>query len=303
VNGWTKSEGIPDRAIPNALVQDPTRSAVFHLGMFRPAGYLRSEDGGKSFSSPGTWPGGALESLATCPSAPKRLYAAVERLVLRSDDDGKSWQRAAMRGFKPSSRPHGIQLVADPTDASRLFLLAAGAPEVLWRSTDSGESWTRMDRGLSGRQTHPSMVLPPLLAVTKSGVKVALLGGGRLAWIGPGEDRWQETTPRAPRVEAEWVSADPHAPSRLWRTGQGRLWRSDDGRRWQRVGDFVDALVVFCDTGKPGRLVVTRKKRLALSDDHGKTWRAVDVPEGAVGALAGENLLALSEQGMFWRKR
>ena len=215
-----------------------------------------------------------MESLSVCPTAPKRLYAIYgnENRLALSDDFGKTWRKAAMRGFRTSRRPHSLQVVVDPGDVSRLSLLVIGAPEVLWRSNDAGESWSPMDRGLSGRPTFATMVTGPMLAVTKRGVKVALLGGGRIARIAPGEDRWRDSTPRSPKATAEWVTADPHHPDRLWRTGHGRLWRSDDqARSWKRVGTFTDAAVVFCDTGKPGRLVLSRYSTPCWSDDDGKT--------------------------------
>ena len=258
------------------------------------------------FSAPGEGPGDSVESLAACATAPKRLYAihGNERRLALSDDFGKTWRATAMRGFRPSRQPHSLQVVVDPGDVARLSLLAMGTPEALWRSNDSGESWSRMDRGLSGRPPHPSLVTAPMLAVTTRGVKVALLGGGRIARIAPGEDRWRDATPRSPRVTAEWVTADPHRPDRLWRTGDGKLFRSDDqARSWKRVGAFADAAIVICDTGQKGRIALSRNSAPCWSDDDGKIWRNLDADKGAVLAFAGENLIAFTERGVFWKKR
>ncbi|MGC4042880.1 MAG: hypothetical protein QM758_03675 [Armatimonas sp.] len=305
MNGWTRAKGVPESARVSVFRQDPIKPSVVHLALSYSQGYMRSEDGGRSFAAPGAGMGRGVRDLALCPSQPARLYASVEgdsRVVMRSNDSGKTWQKAAMRGFAPSQRPHGIQLVVDPTDAARLFLLAMGTPEVLWRSGDSGETWTRMDRGLSGRPTFGTIVIAPMLAVTKGGVKLALLGGGRMARIGPGEDSWKDATPRAPKAEAEWVTIDPRHSSRLWRTGQGKLWRSDDGRRWSRVGTATDATLVTCDSGKAGRLLLARYSGIFLSGDSGKSWRQVADKEAQYAVFAGENLVSTDGQKVFWRK-
>lgn len=306
MKGWTKSKGIPSNPVPNAFLQDPTRPEVFHLGLMRGAGYLRSEDGGKSFFAPGEGPGGSIGSLAVCPTAPKRLYAihGNENRLSLSDDFGKTWRKAAMRGFARQKAVGPFFLATDPADSGKLYLVVWGVPDCLWRSADMGESWTRMDRGLSGIAPRLSIVANPMLAVTKRGAKVALLGGGRIARIAPGEDRWRDSTPRSPKVTAEWVTADPHHPDRLWRTGLGRLWRSDDqARSWKRVGAFTDAVVMFCDTGKPGRLALSRYSMPCWSDDDGKNWRDVSAEKAAIVAFAGENLIATNESGVFWRKQ
>ncbi len=210
-----------------------------------------------------------------------------------------------MRGLVASSSAQPYNLAVDPNDAGRLYLVLGGSSSCLWRSTDSGESWSRMDRGLSGRPTHPSMVIAPMLAITRSGIKVALLGGGRLARIGPGEDRWQDATPRAPKVTAEFLVADPHHASRLWRTGAGRLWRSDDGRRWEKLPGPENIKHVTCDAKKPGRLAVVASANAWLTTDGGRRWRSLgsrpsDLLSSTV--FAGENLVGLSMSGIFWRR-
>lgn len=304
MNGWNRAKGVPEKAHIAALLQDPARPGVVHLGLSDELGYLYSDDGGRSFRAPGSGPGGGVRSLALCLTMPARLYAAMEsNTVMRSSDYGKTWQKPAMRGFSVSKTPVAIQLIADPSDASRLFLLALGTPEALWRSNDGGDSWSRMDRGLSGKPTHPEMVVPPMMAVTRSGVKIALLGGGRIARIGPGEDRWQDATPRAPKPTAEWVTADPRHASRLWRTGQGKLWRSDDGKRWNPVGTFADAAIVNCDTAAPNRLLVVCYSGVFLSTDGGKTRKRVGEKGMLHAVFAKDNLVGADYQAVYWKKR
>ncbi|MFE6281897.1 cellulose binding domain-containing protein [Streptomyces sp. NPDC057877] len=102
------------------------------------------------------WGHTGVVSLATDSVDPDRVYAAVgtytnswdpgNGAVLRSADRGASWQKAALPfklGGNMPGRGMGERLAIDPNRNSVLYL---GAPSGngLWRSTDSGATWSKV---------------------------------------------------------------------------------------------------------------------------------------------------------------
>ncbi|MDG9715806.1 cellulose binding domain-containing protein [Streptomyces sp. DH24] len=102
------------------------------------------------------WSHTGVVSLASDPVDPDRVYAAVgtytndwdptNGAVLRSSDRGASWQKADLPfklGGNMPGRGMGERLAVDPNRNSVLYL---GAPsgKGLWRSTDSGATWSQV---------------------------------------------------------------------------------------------------------------------------------------------------------------
>ncbi|GAA3504674.1 xyloglucanase [Streptomyces prasinosporus] len=102
------------------------------------------------------WGHTGVVSLASDPVAPDRVYAAVgtytndwdpgNGAVLRSTDRGATWRKADLPfklGGNMPGRGMGERLAVDPNRNSVLYL---GAPsgKGLWRSTDSGASWSQV---------------------------------------------------------------------------------------------------------------------------------------------------------------
>ncbi|WP_225095370.1 cellulose binding domain-containing protein [Streptomyces sp. CoH27] len=102
------------------------------------------------------WGHTGVVSLASDSAAPDKVYAAVgtytnswdptNGAVLRSADRGASWQKADLPfklGGNMPGRGMGERLAIDPNKDSVLYL---GAPsgKGLWRSTDSGVTWSQV---------------------------------------------------------------------------------------------------------------------------------------------------------------
>ncbi|HEY1849306.1 MAG TPA: sialidase family protein [Opitutaceae bacterium] len=131
--------------------------------------YLRTDVGGAYRLDPSSdrwiplidWAGQAewnlygIESLAADPADPRRVYAAAGTYtnpsagpaeLLRSDDSGATWQHAVMPfgfGGNENGRNNGERLAVDPNDGRVLLLGTRTAG--LWRSSDFGATWARVD--------------------------------------------------------------------------------------------------------------------------------------------------------------
>jgi photosystem II stability/assembly factor-like uncharacterized protein len=157
----------------HTIVREGSR---MHLGISTGGHYL-SEDGGATFRAansgvgagfvPDPYPefGQCVHKIARHPDAPGRLYMQNhggwdERPgigVLRSDDHGHTW-RSIAKGL-PSD--FGFPIVVHPHDPDTVFVMPhegmtracpGGAPAV-WRSEDGGGSWSRLAKGLPGKES------------------------------------------------------------------------------------------------------------------------------------------------------
>ncbi len=97
-----------------------------------------------------------VDSLATDALDPNRVYVLAgtytnawdpnNGAVLRSRDRGRTWQRANLpfkSGGNMPGRNMGERLVIDPND-NRILYLGARSGNGLWRSSDAGETWSRV---------------------------------------------------------------------------------------------------------------------------------------------------------------
>ncbi len=102
------------------------------------------------------WSLTGVESLALDPQDPARLFLAagtytndwspINGAILRSNDQGRTFKRFDLPfklGGNEPGRSMGERLVVDPRDGRILYFGTRN--QGLWRSTDRGESWTRVD--------------------------------------------------------------------------------------------------------------------------------------------------------------
>ena len=99
--------------------------------------------------------GQCVHKVARHPARPERLYAQNHGGVYRSDDHGQSWEYIA--DGLPSD--FGFPIVVHPHDPDTVYVFpldgAGGRHPIdgraaVWRSSDAGKSWDRLDRGLPG---------------------------------------------------------------------------------------------------------------------------------------------------------
>ena len=92
------------------------------------------------------------------------LYAGVDPAGLfRSDDRGQKWQDLEVGRFSPLT--YGRDIRVSPHDARTLYAALSPAARSqdgsLYRSTDLGQTWSRVDHGVKARATMMGLALHP----------------------------------------------------------------------------------------------------------------------------------------------
>lgn len=283
---------LPTRAVRALAIlpDDPSFLLVAAEG-----GVLTSADGGRSWQplgvrgdatsvvASGTRPsaiyvGGRGSSTEAAPAA---VTGAGPALPARSLDRGRTWTALGRQGLPSAGLP---ALAVDPTNASVLY---AAAGTDLVRSTDGGDSWTRLGAGLPAETTAlvavpggPNAAATVFAATVQEGVLARADGGAGWANASGFVNGALPTR----RVLA--LAYDPNSgDSYLGPTGntfRGALYAATDrglfksidaGTSWNRLPlearlaavavSPLDARVVFA---------VDDGGRLFRSDDRGLTW-------------------------------
>jgi photosystem II stability/assembly factor-like uncharacterized protein len=299
VNGgatWKKSGLI---GLTTALMVHPTQGNVVYAGTV--AGLFRSTDGGSRWArlSQGLPGQGTITALAVFPSSSQSLYAGVSTTVERggvfnSTDGGESWALHS-RGLSALA----VSSVAiDSQTAGTLWIVAN---TLLFKSTDQGATWTRVQIGqVFGDHAPSKVVVDPFDSATV----YVLLGGGELRRTRDGGQTWEVVGD--PQVSATKILLDPQTPSTLYATWMGIAKSTDGGTTWTRLSGAVADLYVsdlVISPSSPFTLYLTGgatggQQQILRTMDGGATWTQVPLdippagPSAAVSSLDVDSLMS-----------
>ncbi len=224
-------------------------------------GVWKSTDGGKSWKHIGLEKSGQISRIEIHPDNPDIAFVAVqgqiwgpneERGIFRTTDGGKSWKHV----LKVNDDTGASDLAMDPTNPRILyaamwnhgrkpwFIKSGGAGGGIYKSTDGGDNWKKLEGGLPG-------------LIGKVGVDVSASNPDRIYAI---------------------LEAEPEKGG-LWRSDDaGKTWKLINGHRvlhsraWYYI--HVTADPVDEDT------VYVMNVPFMKSIDGGKTWEKMSTPHG-----------------------
>jgi len=207
----TGEAGFTDNYLSSLVVSSADTSVMF-VGGFLFDGIKRSTNSGASFERVFTDSSGAnrkawfiSEAIAEDPSSPRTIYAVrgTPPLALwRSSDLGTTWD--SLSTFPGTYRACTIGIRPDSTN----IILVGTAQGMIWRSEDSGRTFTKASMG--GKDTIRADAEIPKIVFSRRDPQVAYCVVAIGSTVNPGLD------------------------------GSGGIWKSvDGGRNWNRSG-FAD---------------------------------------------------------------
>ncbi len=258
-------------------------------------GMWKSEDAGQSWSASGLEKARHIARVRVHPSNPDIVYAAVlgdlfqdsaDRGVYKSTDGGKTWKRVLFANPGAGA----VDLCIDPTNHRILYattwhvrrtpysLSSGGDGSALWKSTDSGETWTNISEnqglpkgiwGISGVAVayNNNQIVYAVIENDQGGLYRSENGGK--TWTKQNEDR-------ALRQRAWYYTrlyTDTKEDNTLYVLNVNYHKSTDGGKTFGRSnaphGDHHDLWVAPED---PNRMIIGDDGGAQVTYDGGETW-------------------------------
>ncbi|HLY62925.1 MAG TPA: glycoside hydrolase [Terriglobia bacterium] len=263
-------------------------------------GIYKSADAGKTWTHLGLRDGQQIPALAIDPNDPNRLFAAVlghpygpneERGIFRSTDGGATWQKVLYKNENTGAS----DVEMDPANPNVIYASLwesrlgpwednneyAGPDGGLFKSTDGGETWKQLSKGLPEGLTQIYVAIAPsdsnrLYATTAAGR--GALGIYRSDDAG---ETWQKITDdRRPALrigggDLPVPKVDPKNPDIVY-SASVVTWRSTDGgKTWTGIrgapgGD--DYQNIWINPNFPGIILLVSDQGALVSVNSGRTW-------------------------------
>jgi photosystem II stability/assembly factor-like uncharacterized protein len=265
------------------------------------AGLYLSTDAGKTWKLMGFKDAGQIAKIVVDPQDSNTVWVAVlghawgpnpERGVFKTTDGGKTWKKVLYL----NDHTGAIDLTMDGDNPQVLFAalwqvvrrpwtLEDGGPDSgIWRSTDGGDTWTKLTRGLP----KPPIGRISIAAAPSNPERLYALietrrGHGLLFGSGDLGDHWQQISEDynldVRPFYFSHVFVSPDNANQLYFTSF-MLMESDDGGHTAHPIDFpsvhVDHHAFWQDPTNSDRIIQGNDGGAYLSQDGGKTWRFLD---------------------------
>ena len=264
-------------------------------------GVYKSTDGGETWNNVGLRDSHHIGQVRIHPQNPDIVYVAAlghafgpndERGVYRSTDGGGSWERV----LHVSDKAGAVDLTLDVTNPRIMYasiwqvhrhsweLISGGPDSGLWKSTDSGDSWTDISR-------NPGLPQEGILG--KIGVSVSparprrlwaiVEAEGEKSGVYRSEDRganWVHLTNNQDLLNRPWyylhIFADPQDPDTVY-VNNLKMWKSiDGGKEWSDITTpHGDNHSLWIDPNDPKRMINGNDGGACVSFNGGETWSTI----------------------------
>jgi len=210
-----------------------------------------------------------------------------------SNDAGLNWSQKTFQG----SFFGAVQLLVDPSDGNILYvILEESSGNAVWKSTNGGDSWTRINKGLAccSPETQTLAIDPKhpntLYAGGPQGIFKSTNGG----------NRWNSTNCRCSVQSIAINAANPdqiYTVGSSWYADKNRIpfaVRSNDGgKTWLPLGTPIAEAWSYQEILShpmfPNVLYVSAlEKGFFRSTDNGKTWK--ELPNRGLNSLVAQTI-------------
>lgn len=268
------------------------RGVMTHSG----DGVYRSTDAGKTWKKIGLDSSRHIARIVVHPKNPDVLLVAAqgalyapnkERGIYKSTDGGATWKRS----LYVDERTGAVELSMDPNNPRILYaamwehgrlpwkVISGGPGSGLYKSTDMGETWTKMTEGLPAKMGKMS------IAVSRSNPEkvYALIESdsneddrGLYVSTNAGKS-WSQVTDEPRLVQRAWyyieLFIDPKNENTIYVLSAPALRSDDGGKTWEEVngvhGDYHD---MWINPHDPENFILADDGGAVVTFDRGKSW-------------------------------
>jgi photosystem II stability/assembly factor-like uncharacterized protein len=258
-------------------------------------GVYKSTDAGKTWKHVGLREAGQIGKIAVHPKNHDLVYVAAlghifgpndERGVFRSKDGGKSWEKILFVSRKTGA----VDLCLDPGNSRIIYAAAwtaerkpwtfiSGSEESgLYKSTDSGDTWTKLSGGLpSGVVGKIAVAVSPALSDRVWALVEAPENRGGVFRTDNGGESWQKINGERRFLQRAWyyihITADPKDAETVYVMNTGFYKSNDGGRTYQSLqvphGDNHD---LWINPNDPRKMINANDGGANVSLNGGLSW-------------------------------
>ncbi len=260
-------------------------------------GVYRSTDQGRTWTNVGLAATRQISAVRVHPTDPNILYVAAqgdrwkgtaERGVYRSRDGGASWT-LVLKGENATSGASDLSM--DPTNPRILYaafwdhqrqpwyVRSGGAGSGIWKSTDNGDSWTRLTQGLPRLMGKIGVAVSPTNPDRVFAIVEAEQGG--LYRSDDAGRNWRRFSDSRLIQTRSWyymkVFADPTNADVVWVTNAPILKSIDGGATFATVqAPHGDNHGLWIDPKDSRRMINANDGGATVSQDGGRSWSSQD---------------------------
>ena len=201
------------------------------------------------------------------------VFILITDQIFRLEGPGSSWKNL-VNGLNNKYLFTSLSISPQYETDKTLFVASAG--DGIYRSTDGGDSWQKVNAGMDSPKISKLSISTDFINDRR--LLAAVASGG--VWRSDdGGDSWSRVLTEGVQVaDFAEVSGSNGQPIVIAGDSMGRVWRSEDnGRLWEIVYQLPEAIVISSVAGRANELFLgTRDNGLYRSNDSGYTFSRVD---------------------------
>jgi photosystem II stability/assembly factor-like uncharacterized protein len=267
---------------------NPQRSVAFGDGVYK------SLDAGRSWKNVGLPNSEHIARILIDPRNSDVVYVAAQgplysaggdRGLFKTTDGGATWTNVLESGewggvadAVMDPRDPDVLIAATWQRARRQWTLIAGGPASgLHRSTDGGQTWTKVQSGLPSEELgRIGLAISPVDGDVVYAIMEAVNDAGGFYRSDNNGINWRRMSDRATSSNYyQEIFADPVHVNRVYSVDTRTAVTNDGGRTWDNVGldsRHVDDHVVWIDPRNPDHLLIGGDGGLYQTFDRGESW-------------------------------
>ncbi|NNJ81207.1 MAG: glycosyl hydrolase, partial [Flavobacteriaceae bacterium] len=264
-------------------------------------GVYKSNDGGKTWDHMGLEATEQISRIVIHPTNPDIVYVAAqgkypspttERGVYKSTDGGFTWKKTLyVNSFAGAS-----ELSIDYNNPNVLYaalwhhqrtpwkIISGGDGSGLYKSTDAGETWERLEKGLPKELGKMAISVcrsnsDKVYALIESDTQTDQSG---LYLSNNAGKSWSQVSGDNRLTQRAWyyteVFTDPNDDETVYVLSAPSLRSKDSGKTWERItgthGDYHD---LWINPNNSNNMVIANDGGAAISFNFGKSWSSQDI--------------------------